>query len=58
VGVVWIISINSILLIGRRFVFLFILEDWGSGTCLLSIRLYWESGYGGLLWRERLFGVR
>jgi hypothetical protein len=35
-----------------RFVLLFILEGWGSGVCLLSIRLYWESGYGGVLWRE------
>ena len=30
----------------------------GSGVCLFSIRLYWVSGYGGLLWRERPFGVR
>jgi hypothetical protein len=28
------------------------------GVCLLSIRLFCESGYGGMLLRERLFGIQ
>jgi hypothetical protein len=34
------------------------LEGWGSGVRLLSILLFWESGYGGLLWREKPFDIR
>jgi hypothetical protein len=28
------------------------LEVWGLGVYLPSIRLLWESDYGGMLWRE------
>jgi hypothetical protein len=56
--VAWITSLSSILLIQRRFVLPSILKVWELGVCLLSIRLYWESGYGSMLWKEMLFGNR
>jgi hypothetical protein len=44
-------SRNSILLIGRRFDLLTILEGYWLGACL-HYRPFWVSGCGGLLWRE------
>jgi hypothetical protein len=34
------------------------MEVWGFGVRSLSIRLCLESGYGSMLWRNRLFSDR